>query len=243
MTDMSLSILFGIAVFLVIGIAFYRYMIIVIDEKIEKANREILDKQDTFHITDMELLYCLLLSEKDLKAFKADRDLKNSMGFSRNQENIYKYAKRMYDENTKTALEKESDFRRMAYYARLTGIERKQYERFEGFLKGAGSPSPEEAAAFDKPEDPKPESQCPPSNPQERKYNHYYKDVSNYSDVDFYRIALLYDIRHPGIQHAVKKLMAPGKRGAKDFFNDVKESRDTLNRVLEMAKEDGHFHE
>jgi len=60
----------------------------------------------------------------------------------------------------------------------------------------------------------------------------------NWKYLDVYRINMLFplgDIDPSGaLDHARKKLMAPGQRsGGKSLWQDVKEARDTLNRWLE----------
>lgn len=70
-------------------------------------------------------------------------------------------------------------------------------------------------------------------------HNHYYKDVARLAWVDVYRILSLYNVTDPCIQHAIKKLLVPGKRGgSKDMLQDVQEAIDSLYRWKEMRKED-----
>lgn len=75
---------------------------------------------------------------------------------------------------------------------------------------------------------------------QARKHNHYFRDVSRLSELDVYRVCDLFcDDRSGATQHAVKKLLLPGQRGAgKDRMKDLQEAIDTLNRRLEMMRED-----
>lgn len=73
--------------------------------------------------------------------------------------------------------------------------------------------------------------------------NHYYKDVSHLESIDVYRICKLYNITDPCLQHAIKKLLCTGNRsGNKSFEQDIKDVIDTLNRMIEMIKEDSHVH-
>lgn len=74
--------------------------------------------------------------------------------------------------------------------------------------------------------------------PKSELYSHYYKDVSHLKQVDVYRIISLFEIADPCLQHALKKVLAAGKRGAKDPKQDIKEAIDTLQRKLEMLEED-----
>ncbi len=71
------------------------------------------------------------------------------------------------------------------------------------------------------------------------KHPHYHKDVSNLQTVDEYRVLVLFNVTDPCIQHAVKKLLVAGGRGAgKDIGKDVQEAIDSLERFKEMRGED-----
>ena len=74
---------------------------------------------------------------------------------------------------------------------------------------------------------------------QDIKYSHYFKDVSDYENIDVYRVLTLFKVTEPCIQHAIKKLLCAGQRGDKNIIKDITEARDTLNRHLEMLSEDG----
>ena len=70
-------------------------------------------------------------------------------------------------------------------------------------------------------------------------HNHYYKYVSHLEQVDVYRVLELFNVTNPCIQHAVKKLLVAGGRGAgKSFLEDVQEAIDSLKRMQEMHEED-----
>lgn len=72
-----------------------------------------------------------------------------------------------------------------------------------------------------------------------RKHNHYFKSVEGLADVDVYRVLLLFGVTDPCIQHAIKKLLVAGGRGAgKDINRDVQEAVDTLQRWQEMRREE-----
>jgi hypothetical protein len=72
-----------------------------------------------------------------------------------------------------------------------------------------------------------------------QKHSHYYKDVSQLDFIDVYRVLHLFNVTDPCIQHAVKKLLVAGGRGAgKDITKDVRESIDSLARFLEMRDEE-----
>lgn len=73
---------------------------------------------------------------------------------------------------------------------------------------------------------------------ENKQYIHYFKDVAHLNFIDIYRILELYDVDHPCLQHAAKKILCAGHRGSKNYVRDVTEARDTLNRFLEMVGED-----
>ena len=73
---------------------------------------------------------------------------------------------------------------------------------------------------------------------EERVYPHYFKDVRKLSAVDVYRVLLLFGVSDPCLQHAIKKLLVAGGRGAKSADKDVAEAIATLQRWVEMREED-----
>jgi len=70
----------------------------------------------------------------------------------------------------------------------------------------------------------------------ERKHAHYFKDVSNFDEMDTYLFCRVWKIQDDSgaLHHALKKMMDAGKRGNKDKIKDIAEARDTLNRYLEI---------
>lgn len=72
-----------------------------------------------------------------------------------------------------------------------------------------------------------------------RKHNHYFIDVRGLDYIDPYMIAYLYNIDDPSgaTQHALKKLLVPGKRGHKDVDTDLNNVVDTSNRLLEIKQQ------
>lgn len=70
------------------------------------------------------------------------------------------------------------------------------------------------------------------------KHSHYKKPVAGLQFVDVYRVLGLFGVTDPCLQHAVKKLLVAGGRGAKDISQDVQEAIDTLQRWQEMRAED-----
>lgn len=72
-----------------------------------------------------------------------------------------------------------------------------------------------------------------------RKHSHYFKDVSHLNVIDVYRVLKLFNVTDPCVQHAVKKLLVAGGRGAgKDMERDLREAVDSINRALQMIAED-----
>ena len=70
------------------------------------------------------------------------------------------------------------------------------------------------------------------------KHNHYFKKTVHLDAVDVYRVLELFNVTDPCLQHAVKKLLCAGDRGAKDMEQDVQEAMDTLERYQDMCRED-----
>lgn len=68
-------------------------------------------------------------------------------------------------------------------------------------------------------------------------YPHYYKHCP-YEYIDVYRVLELFGVTDQAIGHAIKKLLVAGNRGQKNFEKDISEAIATLNRKLEMMKED-----
>ena len=70
------------------------------------------------------------------------------------------------------------------------------------------------------------------------KHPHYHKDVRHLETIDVYRVLHLFNVTDPCIQHAVKKLLVAGGRGAgKDISRDI-QAVDSLQRFQEMRAED-----
>lgn len=70
------------------------------------------------------------------------------------------------------------------------------------------------------------------------RHRHYFKDVSHLSMIDVYRVVELFDVPAGALDHAAKKILCAGNRGDKDQIKDILEARDSLDRWLEMRKED-----
>ena len=66
----------------------------------------------------------------------------------------------------------------------------------------------------------------------------YFKDVSKLKSVDIYRVLNLFDVRSHAVGHAIKKLLCAGKRGAKDYRQDLIEAKPSIDRELAMMDEE-----
>lgn len=73
---------------------------------------------------------------------------------------------------------------------------------------------------------------------ESRAHAHYFKDVRHLDYIDVYRVIDLFAVDHPAMQHALKKVLAAGERGAKSQEQDAQEAIDSLNRYLQMVAED-----
>lgn len=72
-----------------------------------------------------------------------------------------------------------------------------------------------------------------------KKHNHYHKSVKGLEYIDVYRVIRLFNVTDPCMQHALKKLLVAGGRGAgKDVHEDIQEAIDSLKRWQEMQTED-----
>lgn len=69
-------------------------------------------------------------------------------------------------------------------------------------------------------------------------HSHYFKGVAHLETVDVYRVLSLFQVSDPCLQHAIKKLLCAGGRGAKSDVKDVQEAIDSLSRWQDMRKED-----
>ena len=74
------------------------------------------------------------------------------------------------------------------------------------------------------------------------KFPQYHKDVSHLKTVDVYRLIRLWEISDPELQHALKKILAAGQRGAKSTAQDVQEAIDSLVRWKQIQDEDNLVH-
>jgi hypothetical protein len=80
----------------------------------------------------------------------------------------------------------------------------------------------------------------PPNTMPIRAHGHYFKDVSHLKLIDIYRVLQLFEVNDPCLQHAIKKLLVAGGRGAKDTEKDIREAIDSLYRFLQMQSENSN---
>lgn len=71
-----------------------------------------------------------------------------------------------------------------------------------------------------------------------KKFSRYFRDVSMYQEIDVYRVLSLFQVTSQPIGHAIKKLLAPGRRGGKTYRQDIEEAVASLQRELDMLTED-----
>ena len=71
-------------------------------------------------------------------------------------------------------------------------------------------------------------------------HNHYFKDVSHLDRIDVYRVLDLFNVTHPALAHAAKKILCAGQRGHKDATKDIQEAHDSIVRYFKMIEEDSN---
>ena len=83
----------------------------------------------------------------------------------------------------------------------------------------------------------------PEEETEQPKYPHYFKDVSNVNKIDIYKVLDLWQVTHPCLQHAAKKILVAGNRGYKNVEKDIQEAIDSLERWKEMQVENSVFND
>lgn len=68
--------------------------------------------------------------------------------------------------------------------------------------------------------------------------NPYVKSVRHLDEIDIYQIGNLYEVKSHAVFHALKKLLCAGKRGAKDYEQDLMEAIESIERELQIICED-----
>lgn len=65
------------------------------------------------------------------------------------------------------------------------------------------------------------------------KPNKYQRSVKGVT-LDVYDVLMAWGVTNPGVQHAIKKLLQPGARGAKSVVQDLTEAGQSIARAIEM---------
>lgn len=65
------------------------------------------------------------------------------------------------------------------------------------------------------------------------KQSRYHKDVSAYDMIDVYDVLRLYEVESHPVGHAIKKLLMAGRRGAKDYRQDLQEAVQSIQREID----------
>lgn len=96
--------------------------------------------------------------------------------------------------------------------------------RLHSALRALQSPVPSARAAA-----PPPVCAPPPS------VNKYQRSIGKSgAQVDVYDVLVAFNVTCPAMQHAIKKCLAPGQRGAKDSVQDKREAIASIERSIEL---------
>lgn len=66
--------------------------------------------------------------------------------------------------------------------------------------------------------------------------NKYQREIKDGVFVDVYDVLKAFNVVNPAMAHAIKKMLAPGQRGAKDTIQDMKEAIQSIERAIELEK-------
>lgn len=64
----------------------------------------------------------------------------------------------------------------------------------------------------------------------------YHKKIRS-EIVDVYDVLQAFEVVNPAVQHAIKKLLMPGARGAKCMRTDLEEANQSIMRAIQMVDE------
>ena len=71
--------------------------------------------------------------------------------------------------------------------------------------------------------------------PAPKEPNKYQRKIGQQDAVvDVYDVLLAFEVTCPAMQHAIKKCLAPGQRGAKDSLQDKREAIASIERSIEL---------
>ena len=66
--------------------------------------------------------------------------------------------------------------------------------------------------------------------------NKYTREIKPGVFVDVYDVLTAFGVTCPALAHAIKKLLAPGMRGAKDEIQDKREAIQAIDRSIEIRE-------
>ena len=73
----------------------------------------------------------------------------------------------------------------------------------------------------------------------ERNKSKYHREIKSGVFVDVYNVLMAFGVTNPAMQHALKKMLAPGQRGVKDTIQDMKEAIQSIERAIELEQAKG----
>jgi hypothetical protein len=71
---------------------------------------------------------------------------------------------------------------------------------------------------------------------ERQKRSKYHVQIRPGVYVDVYDVLHAFGVTNPGDQHAIKKMLMPGKRGHKDAIHDRREAIQSLERAIELEE-------
>lgn len=71
---------------------------------------------------------------------------------------------------------------------------------------------------------------------EKQKRSKYHVQIRPGVYVDVYDVLHAFGVTNPGDQHAIKKMLMPGKRGHKDAIQDRREAIQSLERAIELEE-------
>jgi hypothetical protein len=71
----------------------------------------------------------------------------------------------------------------------------------------------------------------------------YFHEIKQEIFVDVYDVLLAFKVINPAVQHAIKKLLVSGERGYKSTVQDLNEAIISINRAIEIEKENMDWRE
>ena len=72
---------------------------------------------------------------------------------------------------------------------------------------------------------------------QQKSVSKYNREIKKGVSVDVYDVLKTFDVTNPATAHAIKKLLASGKRGYKDVIQDLQEAIQSIKRAIELERD------